>query len=473
MSNEGHTACVHLRGSSVDKKMIKQGETTPRITISEESWESFTSPSPGLPDDHVATSVPVCDPPDKQSSPESEPTTGCVTSIILLGSRTLIKKENDIDSLASSVLAGKLNIDVEADSNTCLANTRRGTRCTYGIAKSSVKAARQILQQLEKGHSIKQDWKPPLDQLELLANLLLCKRSHQDQAYAVTERWVAAMDPTKGDCTFASLQVSPNPNMAHGQTINFVRSRGSGSTICIRTFVPFDSRARCMMNTKVFIEGAMRKILTPREVQKEGYIYIYNFNGNFGHVKIGVTTLTPEERLRNWQKQCGHVPELLFPKNEEDLVPIPHVYRLEKIVHAQLRNYRKKELKCRKCQKCHVEWFESSVPEAIDAVKRWSAWIRGKPYEEGSKGAWALMESQKSKVEALCWSVEEDRQARLFLQERERSRRLSVSPNRLPRSGSEGRLRCSSRLANRKNRRRSMIEGDASDAARVLTFNLE
>ncbi|KAL8641762.1 MAG: hypothetical protein Q9226_008593 [Calogaya cf. arnoldii] len=228
------------------------------------------------------------------------------------------------------------------------------------------------------------------------------------------------------------------------------------------------------MNTKVFIEGAMRKILTAREVQKEGYIYIYNLNGNFGHVKIGVTTLMPEERLRGWQRQCGHVPELLFPKNEKDLVPIPHVYRLGEIVHAQLRNYRKKELKCRKCQKCHVEWFESSVQEAIDAVKRWSAWIRRKPYVEGSKGARALTESRKSKVEALLTSgVEEDRQARLFLQERERSRRLSVSPNRLPRSGSEGRLRCGSRLDNRKNRRRSMVEGDASDAARVLTFNLE
>ncbi|KAL8748470.1 MAG: hypothetical protein Q9199_008185 [Rusavskia elegans] len=125
----------------------------------------------------------------------------------------------------------------------------------------------------------------------------------------------------------------------------------------------------------------------------------------------------PEESLRDWQKKSGHVPELLFPKTEEDLVPIPHVYRFERIVHAQLQNYRKKELECRKCQECHDEWFESSVPEAIDAVRKWSASIREKPYVKGSKGTWALMESQKDKVEAMCRSVKDDRRTCLSLQE--------------------------------------------------------
>lgn len=174
----------------------------------------------------------------------------------------------------------------------------------------------------------------------------------------------------------------------------------------------------------------------------------------------------PEERLRDWQKKSGHVPELLFPKTEEDLVPIPHVYRFERIVHAQLQNYRKKELECRKCQECHDEWFESSVPEAIDAVRKWSASIREKPYVKGSKGTWALT------VEAMCRSVQDDRQTCLSLQERETSRRLAVSPSRLPGTRSEDPLRRSSWLANRKDRRRSMVEGDSSNANRVLTFNL-
>lgn len=139
-------------------------------------------------------------------------------------------------------------------------------------------------------------------------------------------------------------------------------------------------------------------------------------------------------------------------------------------MHAQLRNYRKEELECRKCQECHNEWFESSVPEAIDAVRKWSAWIREKPYEKGSKGTWAPTESQKDKVEAMCQSVQDDRQTCLSLQERETSRRLSVSPSRLPRTRLEDPLRRSSRLANRKNRRRSMVEGDPSNANKVLTL---
>ncbi|KAL8883616.1 MAG: hypothetical protein Q9192_007076 [Flavoplaca navasiana] len=253
-------------------------------------------------------------------------------------------------TLASPALASRLNIDLKADKITCLAITQKGVRCKYGIAMKTLKAAREVLEQLEKENLTDLDWQPPVDQLGLLANLLLCKNRHQDQAHPLTKRWAAAINLTKRDGPTASLPFAQNSISSLASALDRTQlGEYDYTNVCIRGLIPYDARARTVENTAVFVQGAMRKGLTRREVQTEGYIYIYNFPGNFGHVKIGVTSKSPEERLQCWQKQCGHVPELLFPKTEDDLVPMPHVYRVEKLVHAQLRNHRKKELQCRKC----------------------------------------------------------------------------------------------------------------------------
>lgn len=46
-------------------------------------------------------------------------------------------------------------------------------------------------------------------------------------------------------------------------------------------------------------------ILKPKLVQKEGFIYKYNSNGNFGHFQIEVTSRMQEVRLRDWQKKVA------------------------------------------------------------------------------------------------------------------------------------------------------------------------
>ncbi|KAL9000713.1 MAG: hypothetical protein Q9169_000749 [Polycauliona sp. 2 TL-2023] len=381
---------------SVDTKPIKRQEGTPRIVISDVPCSSVKNSRPHLLEDDVDSSTLESALPGRLSCKDS----------------VREEKHNSQVALALSTLTLQLNTDLKADTTTCVAKTRKGTRCTYRIGKLAIKEARKILEQLEK-KTISQDWKPPLDQVQLLASLLHCKKQHQDVAHTLTKQWATAIDPTQVSLVQAEVCT---PSHKHDYT-----------AACIRNLIQYDTTAKSIANTTKFIEGALRRQLTRREVKIEGYMYIYNFPGNFGHVKIGVTSRMLEERLREWQNQCGHVPELLFPKTEEDLVPIPHVYRVESIVHAQLRDCRKKELRCRKCQKCHVEWFESSVPEAIEAVKRWSKWIREKPYKESSNGIWALAESQKDAIGALCQSIEENRQ------DQERSRRQSTfSPSCTP-----------------------------------------
>ncbi|KAL8688654.1 MAG: hypothetical protein Q9218_005486 [Villophora microphyllina] len=243
---------------------------------------------------------------------------------------------------------------------------------------------------------------------------------------------------------------------------------------CIRTLIPFDAKAKSRVCTDDYVKGTLRKDLSSSQDQRSGLIYIYWFEGNFGHVKIGVTTRTPEERLQEWAKKCGHKPKLIFPKPEDDRTLVPHVYRVETLVQAQLRNCRKKELKCRKCGTCHREWFESSVPEAIALVKKWSAWMRTNPYEpvstdddykqQGSQKVWRLKRSQTKKIHSLCQLQPEDQKRRVSTSQlKERTARLSVSPQRRRRAMSEEPPRRSVRLAE-KQRSTSISRSDASRA---------
>lgn len=132
------------------------------------------------------------------------------------------------------------------------------------------------------------------------------------------------------------------------------------------------------------IQTELRKYLTrplaPTDSTQTGFIYVFWYPGGFGHVKIGHTK-DIEKRMKEWSKQCGRTPEKCFPFEQADLEPVPHRYRVEQLVHAELARYRKVEPRCGKCQQTHVEWFEVGVNFAISVVQKWVNWMRGRPYE--------------------------------------------------------------------------------------------
>lgn len=55
-----------------------------------------------------------------------------------------------------------------------------------------------------------------------------------------------------------------------------------------------------------------------------------------------------------------------------------------------------------------IQW-----PKGVDTVRKWSAWFKGKPYQQWAKGTQVLTENQ------LCRRVQADRQTCRFLPERE------------------------------------------------------
>ncbi|KAJ5775407.1 uncharacterized protein N7511_000418 [Penicillium nucicola] len=120
-------------------------------------------------------------------------------------------------------------------------------------------------------------------------------------------------------------------------------------------------------------------------------------------LKIGRTS-NVHRRLNEWSKQCSHDLTLIryYPytssssssssssparrkeKSAKDtLAPgrkVPHVHRVERLIHLELASLRVKDLgKCPDCGKEHREWFEvEAEKEALkrvdDCVRRWVSW---------------------------------------------------------------------------------------------------
>ncbi|MCJ1279589.1 hypothetical protein MMC21_007413 [Puttea exsequens] len=127
----------------------------------------------------------------------------------------------------------------------------------------------------------------------------------------------------------------------------------------------------------------------------DGYIYILRFKDHPGCVKIGQTTNPIETRCKQINK-CVNAELEAF--NDSDFCSVPNHARVEKLIHLELRNYRRK-FQCHSpiCNRGHQakdhnvnlkedgftqhgEWFEIPEKKAVEVVERWRTWISTKPY---------------------------------------------------------------------------------------------
>lgn len=130
----------------------------------------------------------------------------------------------------------------------------------------------------------------------------------------------------------------------------------------------------------------------------DGFVYLYQVPGNKHLVKIGFTTDSVAARLEKWQKDCHRVPTGLYPPAAA--AAVPHAHRVERLAHAELMEHRVR-VYCERCEKKHVEWFETSVEAAVAVVDKWSRWMRTRPYEQrvtraGAK--WHLKETEAKRL---------------------------------------------------------------------------
>jgi hypothetical protein len=118
-------------------------------------------------------------------------------------------------------------------------------------------------------------------------------------------------------------------------------------------------------------------------------------------LKIGRAS-NVQRRLNEWSRQCGHNLSLIryYPYNPSTLpgaspnhlpisnprdgaatpIKVPHIHRIERLIHIELADKRPKESgKCASCGSIHREWFEveasrEGVRGVDEVVRRWVGW---------------------------------------------------------------------------------------------------
>ncbi|KAI9740067.1 MAG: hypothetical protein M1818_004818 [Claussenomyces sp. TS43310] len=125
---------------------------------------------------------------------------------------------------------------------------------------------------------------------------------------------------------------------------------------------------------------------------REGHVYILkapkyfekNYPGEIRLVKIGIAG-NVSQRISELKKNCG-LDDLERVTDDED-VAIDLYYKVEELVHSELRNFRR-YIKCGKCGAGkskglgHREWFAVSEAVALQTVQRWRRFIEQKPCDE-------------------------------------------------------------------------------------------
>jgi len=153
------------------------------------------------------------------------------------------------------------------------------------------------------------------------------------------------------------------------------------------------------------LRDVLTRPLTKRELNA-GCIYMYWFPGNFGYLKIGKTNGYAGNRLEQWHRQCKHIVESVDTK----LGAVAHVFRVEALVHAELKDVRYREVNCRGCGKSHIEWFRETIQHARRVFDKWAGWMKTEPYAyvAGEHGTgWKLKQDiGQEEIEKLCQPLE-------------------------------------------------------------------
>ena len=153
-------------------------------------------------------------------------------------------------------------------------------------------------------------------------------------------------------------------------------------------------------------ELLLKKLMQPmtKEDLQAQYLYVYWYPGNFGLVKIGVTK-NVEERLEQWRKQCRHPIQPALDKGVVSRVKIPNGHRAEQLIHAELRDFRKKE-QCGQCKRNHIEWFQTSEQHVKRVIRKWTLFFSSaQRYEQKVGGQLDLDVTTKKQIQQFCFPI--------------------------------------------------------------------
>lgn len=130
-----------------------------------------------------------------------------------------------------------------------------------------------------------------------------------------------------------------------------------------------------------------------------GFIYLFWDKQHFGKLKIGFTK-NIERRLKEWNRRCGREHSYLNHDNRSG-AQMPHVHRVEKLIHTELKEYRQKR-KFEGCGKNHHEWLHEGEVHAVKVAQKWQEWMMQEPYAVNEHGEWELKPGMEDTLGSVC-----------------------------------------------------------------------
>ena len=335
---------------------------------------------------------------------------------------TLVKGTNVLEDIFGYNILSRL----KADPKHCVHDLKlhKKGRCSQPLKDGNDKIAYKHMDELRSLLSL-----PDVaTELEALVPLIFCSRSHLSGAKKRVATWrldnqgadlvravchdlprddISKLEDITGRCSLVGKshvvkeqdiippQVKKDVIKSFPVDFDFSYSRSTTKSLrrssyktTIRQFIPWQP----LILKKVDVKTALLASIThPLRKQGDisGYLYVYSTVGDFGARKIGVTAKDNiQERMNEWRKKCDRPINLIYPLEDEKIL-VPHVYRLEKLVHAELKEYRVVENGCHCGVKRHKEWFYAKDHHITEVVRRWTEWLQKAPYEKIKK-KWVL-----------------------------------------------------------------------------------
>lgn len=173
---------------------------------------------------------------------------------------------------------------------------------------------------------------------------------------------------------------------------------GTPQTTLLPNFTSYRAERSSDSELSEALRSKIQKNLSETD-RNDGFIYIFWDQKHFGKVKIGRTN-NLNRRLREWDRQCKTKHRYHRTQDGKPMT-IPHVQRIEHLIHRELVNYRMKRA-CEACGTNHDEWFDINERQARKVAEKWRNWIMQKPYEMNVEGFWTLKPEMLETLDEVC-----------------------------------------------------------------------
>ncbi|KAF4973383.1 hypothetical protein FZEAL_9341 [Fusarium zealandicum] len=321
----------------------------------------------------------------------------------------------------------------------CHGQTKKGNTCQVDTSQANTALVARLLDQII-GHGSFEAARALLDQV---AHLINCQKNHQKGASLHLSAWEKVLgslqslsdetdDQDDGSTSEEDLDDTEPPHTPRPVSYRNVDAQKDDTTEettpCCQScscstktakkfnppettpskdgvdkhhFEPFGpTQSTTVINTA--IKKLLLRPLMDEEKQLAGRIYIFTFPSTYRTatplLKIGYSK-DLKTRMASWKSQCGYTCEVLGDFNAE------HYAKVEKLVHKQLTNQRKRETGCPGCGVWHKEWFNTSSMDACKTVGIWTTWTRREPYDDEGN----IKDEWRSRIESVdlsdpsCW----------------------------------------------------------------------